>query len=166
MKNLIVYGSLLNPDELEKHNISMEVIEFVKVKGYRRVFNQEPSWRKVDSNYRAVMNVEKEKGSWFNGLVIKGLTKEYIDDLDHRERGYDRIDVKEEDIVTYKGENIDNCIVYVGKKGKQNNNIFPNKEYFKICLDGAKVHFEDFYRDYLDTTYNFNDGKLNLIQIA
>ncbi len=161
--NLIVYGSLLNPKELEKHSINMDRVEFVKIKGYRRVFNQEPSWRKIDSNYRAVMNVEKEKDSWFNGLVIKGLTKEYIDDLDQRERGYDRVDIRKADVVTYKGKNIDKCIVYVGKKGKQNNNILPNKEYFKICLDGAKSHFGDFYIDYVSTTYSYKENKINLI---
>jgi len=163
MRHLIVYGSLLHPEELKKHNISMDRVEFVKVKGYRRVFEQEPSWRKVDSIHRAVLNLQEDEHSWFNALLIKDLTQEYIDELDHRERGYNRIDVKKDGVVTYSGSCVDNCIVYVGKEGKQNRQILPNIEYYKICIDGAKAHFEEFYLDYLHTTYNYYKDKLTLI---
>jgi len=154
--NLIVYGSLLNPKELEKHNIDMSQIEFVKVKGFKRIFNQEPSWRKVDSIYRAVMNVEIDENSWFNALLIKDLSKEYFDDLDVRERGYDRTSIKDGDVLNYDGKVLNDCIVYKGKKDKQNSEIFPNKDYFLICKDGAKAHFSEFYDDYLCTTYEYD----------
>lgn len=156
MYNLVVYGSLLHPKELEKHNITIDRVEFVKVQGFQRKFNQEPSWRKVDSQYRAVMNIEPKKESWFNALLIKGLNEEDIKELDERERGYDRISIPFEDIKNYDGENIKNAIVYQGKVGKQNDSIFPNQEYFQICLEGAKAHFKEFYNDYLDTTYANN----------
>jgi cation transport regulator ChaC len=154
--NLIVYGSLLNPKELAKQNVDINNIEFVKVQGFRRIFNQEPSWRKVNSINRAVMNIQKDKNSWFNGIAIKGLTKEHIEDLDKRERGYNKVVIKDGDVVTYDNKVLKNCIVYVGKEGKQNSKILPNKEYFNICLEGAKAHFEEFYQDYIKTT-NKND---------
>jgi hypothetical protein len=164
--NLIVYGSLLNPKELAKQNIKITNVEFVKVQGFRRIFNQEPSWRKVDSINRAVMNVQINKDAWFNALAIKNLTKEHIEDLDNREKGYDRVDIKNGDVTTYSGIVLENCIVYSGKKGKQNSEIFPNKDYFKICLDGAKSYFKDFYQDYISSTYqNNNNAKSDLIKI-
>jgi hypothetical protein len=57
-----------------------------------------------------------------------------------------------------------NCIVYKGKTGKQSDKILPNPDYFDICKNGAKSHFEEFYKDYLATTYqNSLDGNIELI---
>jgi hypothetical protein len=166
MYNQIVYGSLLHKDELKKQNIDPKRVDFVKVKGYKRVFNQEPSWRIVQGNEKAVMNIEEDENSWFNAIVIKDLDEKYIKELDHRERGYDRISLKKECVTLYDDNStLNNCIVYKGKKGKQNNTIFPNPSYFKICLEGAKSHFEQFFKDYMDTTYkNSKNGELELIK--
>jgi len=165
MYNQIVYGSLLNKKELEKQKIDPSRIDFVKVKGFKRVFNQEPSWRKVAGNEKAVMNIEKDENSWFNAIVIKNLDEEYIKDLDHRERGYDRIKISDGDVTLYSdGSVLQNCIVYKGKQGKQNNEILPNPTYFEICKNGAESHSEEFYNDYLLTTYkNTLDKKIELI---
>jgi hypothetical protein len=149
----IVYGSLLHPDELKKQHIDIDRVEFVKVKGFRRVFNQEPSWRLVEANERAVMNIEPDPEGWFNALAIKGLSEEHIEELDHRERGYDRINLADGDVVTYGGKMLKECFVYKGKSGKQSDTIDPNPEYFEICLRGAQAHFDRFYRDYISTTY-------------
>ena len=161
--NLIVYGSLLNPKELEKHNISLDRVKFVKVQGYKRVFNQEPSWRKVSSNKRAVLNIQSSKDSWFNAIAITDLEKEYFVELDEREKGYDRIHIPNGDVKTYSGDVLQDCIVYKGKPEKQNNDIEPNSDYFKICLEGAKSHFDQFYYDYISTTYRNKEKKLMLI---
>ncbi len=167
MYNQIVYGSLLNKDELKKQNINPERVELVKVSGFIRVFNQEPSWRIVKSIERAVMNIEENKSGWFNAIVIKNLDKEYIEDLDNRERGYDRINLKDNTVTLYNSKEIlTNCIVYRGKSEKQNNKILPNREYFDICLKGAKSYSKAFYNDYLQTTYqNSLANKLELIKI-
>ncbi|WP_458700858.1 gamma-glutamylcyclotransferase family protein [Sulfurospirillum sp. 1307] len=164
MYNLIVYGSLLHVEELKKHNIDLDRIDFVKVKGFKRVFNQLPSWRKVEGNKKAVLNIEADENAWFNAIVIQNLDQEYIDDLDHRERGYDRVHLPDGDVKNYEGKIIKNCIVYKGKKGKQSSEILPIPEYFEICKSGAKSHFDEFYKDYLNTTYqNSLDGKIELI---
>jgi len=151
--NLIVYGSLLNKNELKKHNISLDNIEYVKVYGFRRVFNQLPSWRKTEGNKKAVLNIEYNRDFWFNAILIKNLTKEYFKELDIREKGYNRVDIKSGNVVTYKGDIIKNAFVYVGKEGKQDNNILPNPSYYQICYNGAKEHFKEFFQDYLNTTY-------------
>jgi hypothetical protein len=153
MPNLIVYGSLLNKDELKKHNITDDMIDFVKVKGFKRIFNQEPSWRKVKSNYRAVMNVQVDKNFWFNAILLKNLDEKYFMQLDKREIGYDRTIIKDGNVTTYNGNIVNNCIIYKGKAGKQNNKILPNKDYLAICKNGARSHFSEFYDDYISTTY-------------
>ncbi len=164
MYNQIVYGSLLNPEELEKHDISMDRVKFVKVKNFKRVFNQEPSWRKVESNNRAVMNIEDDNSSWFNALLIVGITKKHVEELDHRERGYDRIDIPNGDVMLYNnGQIVEDCFVYKGKIDKQNSQIMPNMDYFNICKDGANSYSEEFFNDYMKTTYKNSSNGIVLI---
>ena len=81
MYNQIVYGSLLHVNELIKQNIDYKKINFVKVQGFRRVFNQLPSWRKIEGIKKAVMNIEVDTQSWFNAIVIKDLDEKYVQDL-------------------------------------------------------------------------------------
>lgn len=167
MYNQIVYGSLLHVDELKKQNIDSKNIEFVKVKGFKRIFNQIPSWRNIDGNHKAVLNIEVDADSWFNAIAIKNLNEEYVRDLDYRERGYDRVALKDGSVTLYSdGSSLNNCIIYKGKKNKQSNEIFPNIEYFKICKNGANSHFKKFYQDYLATTYKNNlNGGIELISV-
>lgn len=167
MYNQIVYGSLLHVDELKKQNIDSKNIEFVKVKGFKRIFNQIPSWRNIAGKNKAVLNIEVDIECWFNAIAIKNSNEKYIQDLDYRERGYDRIRLKDGSVTLYSdGSSLKNCIVYKGKKNKQSNEILPNTEYFKICNDGAKSHFKKFYQDYLATTYQNNlDGGIELISV-
>ncbi|MFK5880854.1 MAG: gamma-glutamylcyclotransferase family protein [Sulfurospirillum sp.] len=162
--NQIVYGSLLHPKELKKHSINMDMVEFVKVKNFKRVFNQEPSIRKVDSINRAVLNIEADSLSWFNALLIKNISENSLKELNEREIGYDRLNLEDGYVRYYSNDKIvKNCFIYIGKNGKQNSTIFPNPKYFKLCLNGAKSHFEEFYQDYISTTYQNNQGKLRLI---
>jgi hypothetical protein len=164
MYNQIVYGSLLDPKELEKHEISMDRVKFVKVKNFKRVFNQEPSWRKVESNNRAVMNIESDQSCWFNALLIEGVSQKQVEELDHRERGYDRVNIPDGDVIEYgSGKIMKNCIVYKGKIDKQNHEILPNLDYFDICKNGAESYSEEFYADYMTTTYkNSNNGLVKI----
>jgi len=165
MYNQIVYGSLLHVDELKKQNIDPDRVDLVKVKGFKRVFNQLPSWRKVDGIKKAVMNIETDDSAWFNALVIKDLEEKYFEDLDHRERGYDRLALEDGSVTLYSdGTVLKNCIVYKGKEDKQSSEILPNPDYFEICRSGAECHGETFYSDYLKTTYKNNlKGDLELI---
>ena len=165
MYNQIVYGSLLHVEELKKQNIDPSRVDLVKVKGYKRVFNQLPSWRKVDGIKKAVMNIEADENAWFNALVIKDLDEKYIQDLDHRERGYDRLALDDGSVTLYSdGSVLKNCIVYKGKVDKQSSEILPNPDYFIICKDGAKCHGKEFFEDYLKTTYqNTLNGDIKFI---
>ena len=92
------------------------------------------------------------------------MDEKYIEDLDHRERGYDRVTLPDGSVTLYNGETLGNCIVYKGKKDKQSSNILPNPFYFDICKNGAKSHSETFYDDYMQTTYK-NDLQGNFVLI-
>ncbi|WP_072681826.1 hypothetical protein [Arcobacter sp. LA11] len=163
MKNLIVYGSLINKKELLKEGILLKDVEFVKVYGFRRVFNQEPSYRFVDSINRAVLNVEEEEEFWFNALVIKNLSDQYFETLDKREKGYDRFFLDEKSVRTYDDTIILNCVLYKGKFQKKNSEILPNFDYLKICLDGIESFGKSYLDDFLKTTYKNSKEGLVLI---
>ena len=161
--NLIVYGSLINKKELFNEGISLFDVELVRVSSFRRVFNQEPSYRLVDSINRAVLNIEKDENFWFNAIVIKNLKKEYFDILDKREKGYNRVFLEESIVKTYDDIQIPNCVIYQGKSNKQNQEILPNFEYLNICLNGIQDFGKEFFNDFLRTTYKNSKNGLALI---
>lgn len=163
MNNLIVYGSLINKDELLKEGISLEDIELVKVLHLKRVFNQEPSYRFVDSSNRAVLSVREEKDFWFNAIVIKNLSNEYFKTLDIREKGYNRVYLEKDRVKNYNNIVISDCIIYIGKEQKKNEEILPNFDYLKICLNGAESFGKEFLNDFLKTTYKNSEDGLTLI---
>jgi len=159
MNNLIVYGSLINNDELLKENISFKNIEKVKIYGFKRVFNQEPSYRLENSINRAVLNIIEADKSWFNAILINNISSEYLHKLDIREKGYNKTYLKEKQVITYENNIVSNCIIYKGRSEKRNDKILPNFEYLNICLKGAEDFGKEFLHDFLKTTYkNSNDG--------
>lgn len=161
--NLIAYGSLINKEELSKEGISLLDIELVRVFSFKRVFNQEPSYRFVDSLNRAVLNIQNDELSWFNAIVIKNLSNDYFEALDKREKGYNRIYLKDSEVKNYNNIQIPNCIIYQGKSNKQNYEILPNFDYLKICLNGAEQFGKEFLNEFLQTTYKNSKNGLSLI---
>lgn len=156
MPKLIVYGSLLNEEELQNQGLWGHNIEPVKVFGYQRIFNQEPTYRKVDSQERAVLSIQYNQRAWFNALLIKDLDEAYFEALDLREVGYERIQV---DCKTYKNDFYKECFIYMGRSDKLNSEILPNAEYLNICLLGAKSLGKEFHQDFINTTYkNSKEG--------
>jgi gamma-glutamylcyclotransferase (GGCT)/AIG2-like uncharacterized protein YtfP len=160
MYKLIVYGSLMNEDELQNQGLWGHNTELVKVFGYQRVFNQEPSYRLIDSNNRAVLSIQANANAWFNAVMIKDLDEAFFEALDMREIGYERIKVE---CKTYKGDFYKDCFVYMGKSDKHNESIAPNEEYLKLCLQGVKALGKIFHEDFINTTYKNTHEGLKLI---
>jgi len=163
MYNLIVYGSLINKKELKNEGISLNNVELVKVYGFKRVFNQEPSYRFVNSVNRAVLNIEEEKASWFNAIVIKNLSDKYFETLNKRERGYFQMLLDDDCVKTYSNTSISNCVVYKGKLENRDNKIMPNLDYLEICLEGVESFGKEFIHDFIRTT--FKNSKKGWISI-
>ncbi|MEO0771033.1 MAG: gamma-glutamylcyclotransferase family protein [Cyanobacteria bacterium J06649_4] len=162
MTAIIVYGSLLNQAQLcRATRLSSSAIP-VFVKGYRRLFNQEPSWRKGDNKHRAVLNIIRSEKDDFNGLLVRVRADSDFHQLDERERGYDRIEVSYSQLESLMATPslIESGPIYTyrGKPEKQNDDILPNASYLELCLRGAQSWGEeswgeDFYEQFLQTTY-------------
>ena len=159
--SLLVYGSLINKDELKKENISLENCIPVKVKDLKREFTQEPTFRKIDSINRAVLSVKENPDSFINAILINKVKRTHIENLDIRESGYYKYEVSLEKIdfkYTNNSIELDEVYIYMGKKEKRNEEILPHLDYLQLCLHGAKDWGEEFYKDFIKTTFVQNEA--------
>lgn len=158
MDALIVYGSLINESELVRGGFPLQSAYPIIVQGFKRIFRQEPSWRRSDQvKERAVLNVVGSHQHWLNGLLISGLDDGFFTDLDKREKGYNRIRVAPSSLRRYDSSSATltppNIYIHTGDTDKQSDSILPNVSYLRTCLEGAEQWGEDFYDDFLDTTF-------------
>lgn len=156
MARLIVYGSLLHPEEVRQQDYPIKNPVPVWVSEYQRVFNQEPSWRPSEDRKRAVLNVEYTKNKRFSALLFDLDKGADLSDLDERERGYNRIEVPESYIQFFSDESVvkskSPTFFYKGRPQKRNPQILPSPEYLETCLSGAMQWGDGFYHSFLDTT--------------
>ncbi len=159
MDALIVYGSLINKSELTKGGFPLDSTRPVVLRGFKRVFCQEPSWRPDQGEQRAVLNVISAEHHWLNALLISGLDDRFLAAVDEREKGYDRIEVAPSCLRGYHPLSTKprNIYTHAGKADGQNDSIMPNASYLSICLEGAKQWGQDFYNDFLDSTFVKDD---------
>jgi hypothetical protein len=166
MDALIVYGSLINESELVQGGFCVDRTCPIIVQGFKRIFRQEPSWRRSDlGKERAVLNVVSSQPHWLNGLLIWGLDDDCFTDLDEREKGYQRIGVDPSSLRRYDAShttpNPQNIYIYTGDMDKQSDSILPNESYLRTCLEGAAQWGEDFYSDFLHSTFVRDNVLLN-----
>lgn len=110
----------------------------MKVSGFRRLFNQEASWRETDGAERRVLNVELDADAWFNAILLPDVDRETYAEFRERERGYRLV------------EALDLVLVATGEKTATG--IEPIPDYLELCLEGAAHWGEEFYDDFLATT--------------
>jgi len=162
MFGLVVYGSLLHKNEINKYDSTIENIIPVKVLDYKRSFNLLPSVRKGIGNYKSVLNIQESNNQLFNGICI--VYKEIdIALIDNREKGYDRVTLNSKNIKTYNNNiSLDslNIYVYQGFKHMIDDSIMPNVDYLKLCLEGSKQWGDEFHSDFIKTTYINNNHTL------
>src|SRR3954447_21662558 len=138
MDALIVYGSLINESELVRGGFSVDSTCPVILQGFKRMFRQEPSWRKSDQGEeRAVLNAVSSQQHWLNGLLIWGLDDGFFTNLDEREKGYQRIGVAQSSLRRYNSSHTSpipqNIYIYTGDVEKQSASILPNESYLRTC---------------------------------
>ncbi len=162
MDALIVYGSLINKSELIRGEFPLDSTRPMVVRGFKRVFCQEPSWRPDQGEQRAVLKVVSSEHHWLNALLISGLDDRFLADVDEREKGYNRIKVAPSCLRGYHPLSTTprNIYMHVGKAEKQSDSILPNDSYLSICLEGARQWGEDFYNELLDSTFVKDDISL------
>lgn len=163
MAYLMAYGSLIHPDETLRHAFEVTNRIPVKVKDYRRLFNQKVTFRKSVGNRAAVLNISEEKNMWINGILLEGFHANFHDEIDAREAGYDRLVIPPENISYYdKNLNLSlPCYIYRGKQGAQDDSLFPIDDYLDLCLEGAKTYGEDFFEDFVHTTWVTGNRRLD-----
>jgi hypothetical protein len=158
---VIGYGSLINPEET-KRTLGTPATDIVPIKcgGYRRVFNNEGTWREMKGNERAVLNAIPDKDSWLNGVLIPFGSQMDWERYQNREEGYDLHEVDATTLETYQesGEALINSIptikIPVGYRISED--IRPIPAYLTECLEGARYWSDrydvPFFEDFVETT--------------
>ncbi|MFB6085634.1 MAG: hypothetical protein ABEJ84_02310 [Halodesulfurarchaeum sp.] len=164
--SIVVYGSVLNPEDLNEllDGVSGRVSP-VRVSGFKRIFNQEASWRETNDDQRAVLNVVQSPNSWFNGVLIKDLSRREFREIQDRERGYRFIEIEAEQIEYYEesdvatgaidgalGSPIEQDLILTTTGKKVNPSISPIPDYVTVCKEGAESWGQTFFEDFIHTT--------------
>lgn len=167
---VIVYGSILDPDDLAElfDNIQERAIP-IMISGFTRVFNQEASWRETKGDQMAVLNVIRADEGQFNGVLVTDLSRAEFQEFRKRERGYRLVEVESHEINSYDSANIEaevvsnrpdietQDLILTTTGTKTRSDISPINSYVKLCRDGAKQWGEEFLQDFLETT-KLNSG--------
>ena len=175
MPAIVAYGSLINPAQL-RASYPLTTAYPVVVSGYRRFFNQEPSWRKGETQRRAVLNAVPSDDGYFNALLINLQNGGNFCALDEREKGYSRTLVDPSRITLLDSTHplnsssslahfSEQIYLYVGKPDKRNSDILPNEDYLDLCLRGARYWGKAFYQQFLQTTYVGNSTLSAFLQV-
>lgn len=163
--SVVVYGSILDPNDLKDlfGNIEGRVLP-VKVNGFKRIFNQEASWRETEDLKRAVLNVTQSPENWFNGILVADLSRSEFNQFRERERGYQLVEIKPDQIERFGVTDLDTelsieqlnlesqDLVLTTTGTKTRSDIKPIEEYLDICRKGASKWGQQFLRDFLETT--------------
>lgn len=152
---VVAYGSLMHPDELARHCAGMGSVP-VRVRGYRRSFSQEPSWRRGAGMERGVLTVRRSSRDWFNAILVCGPDARALASLDHRERGYTRIGVPPTDLEPYANRvaaPAREIFVYTGRDDRWNDRLLPNRDYLRICIEASQRWGPEFADDFLRSTH-------------
>lgn len=160
---VVGYGSILDRGDLGELFVDgVRRSVPIRVDGFERVFNQEASWRDVDGDERAVLNVERSDDGWFNGVLVTDLSREEFAAFRRRERGYRLIEVEPDEIDPYDADDrarIDeNDLILTTTGERVRDDIAPIRSYARLCADGAADWGDEFLADFLATT-EVDDGR-------
>jgi hypothetical protein len=161
MIGILAYGSLINPEEYSTYEGVIEAVP-VTVAGFKRVFNQQPSWRKGKGSRIGVLNVEFSEEHAINAICLLFETDD--DCLKEREHGYKKYSVNSSQVRCYSQfvlPKVCDYWIFIGRKEKKAEDIFPNDEYLSLCVNGANKWGEMFCKEFISTTYLANEIKLS-----
>lgn len=153
---IVGYGSLINKRSLLKTVDDVIDFSYVKVEGFKRIFNV-PGLRGV-----TFLNAEKDSSSFINGVLIQ-VNGEELKKIFKRERSYSMLRVPIESITFPYGKSTpldesDDVIISSLEKNTSEDKA-PLLTYLNACLYGSMQIGEKFYNDFINTTY-LSDGRL------
>jgi len=175
MVNVIVYGSLLSKDELErKEGILGYESEFVIVKGFCRIFNKVSTsgrWgisldeifdrsgnlRKKDV---AVLNVERGPNFQFNGVLVRDISENDFKGLIERETNCHLLEIAAKNIYDLNNKPLEvsettYCFQsdeFIDKIKIVRDDILPLPMYLRVCREGAYSLGDKFGRRWDEAT--------------
>lgn len=167
---IVGYGSILDLDDTDDVFADLESRAVpIKAHGFKRIFNQRASWRDVDGNRQAVLNVVPSDSDWFNGILIPDLSRSEFSAFRERERGYRLLEIEPDEIEPYEPDAIaesapaarsvpEQELLLVPTGRKVDDEIEPIEDYVSICRRGAEQWGETFLDDFLRTT-ELNSGE-------
>lgn len=158
MSTLIVYGSLMHRDALVRVGLDPANARPVVVRGYRRSFDQEPTWRLRETGDRAVLAVRESAEASFNAILVTGIVETAWEALDERERGYVRTEVPASMVTPFDPSSplertSASLSIYLGKPGRRNEELLPNPAYLRTCMEGAGQWGAAFREAFLQSTF-------------
>ncbi len=145
------YGSLINIDSLRKTVCEPKDFRPCRLSGYRRVFSLQAKRRIGSQGPIAVLDIEEDKNSVVNGVCFE-VDEEGFKQLAEREILYNFIEVH----LALKDNSTKKALTVQAKDKPRTNFKYGSgiqNEYLNICLSGARKIGEDFYREFLETTY-------------
>jgi len=157
-RGVLVYGSLLDPAELEA-TLSPETVDRafpVEVHGYRRSFNKISAHREGENGEQAILNTEPAPDAWCNAVLVPDVPDAEYELYREREYRYEMVDVPATDVVAYDGqkegqvEALDERLIATSEGGLEDPSPIPY--YVGMCVEGAREWGEDFLADFVVTT--------------
>jgi hypothetical protein len=164
------FGSLINTGSLRSTVFDVEDIKPAYVKGFIREFNLWDSigFKTDTSGFMGVpycaLDVKKISNpkSKVNGIAFK-VEDTQLDKLKSREHGYKLIKTTVYDFKTNKKLGEGHLFSACKNDGKYEFGSRVQSRYLGICLEGAKRFGDEFYREFLNTTY-IEDKSLNEVR--
>jgi len=165
---IIGYGSLLKRASLNRTLPTVEEIQPIYLKNYKRSWNANENITPTLST--TYLGIQKSNNSKMNAIIFE-IDNDFLSVLDKREFLYDRVEVNIEDIELITSKfNItkkDKIWIYLTKspdKPSSNNPIIQS--YVDTCLAGAfeienEFNIESFAKDFIETTYNWSEHWVN-----
>ena len=153
-KNFIFgYGSLISRESREKTGNTGRAIP-VKIKGLKRFWGLVVPEAKLTA-----LGVIPDKKSQCNGAIFS-VSENDLFKFDKREIGYNRIKIKQEDIIFSNNEKIEGIVwVYVMKEegvpNKQNPIV---QSYVDVIIDGCIEYDLSFVKEFIITTHGWDSN--------
>lgn len=158
---VIGYGSLINPDEIQATvETPLTQVVPIRIDGYKRIFNNEATWREMEGNKRAVLNVEQESSEWCNGVLIPFQNQKDYEKYRQREEGYRLLEINRSQLIPYRKSDSDAVSaishIEIPIGFRTSDKIYPIPSYVDLCMRGAGYWDENyempFIEDFVQTT--------------
>ncbi len=153
------YGSLMDNESLRATVPTANNLRPAYIKGFRREFNKidEEGWHSSNLDlagipYCAVNVTANENDGEVNGITFE-VELTYFDNLRQREKDYEPVKTTAYDFET--GKPLGKCFVFLANTcdGSYEHGNPAQERYLKVCLSAAKEYGNDFYKQFLATTY-------------